>query len=383
MEHTPYIPSLTDAPTRIVIVDDDPAVLKSLERILKRDYRIQAFSDPIQAESYILNSEVDLVMSDEMMPNLRGSELIRRIHRHKPDICKIILSGQAEKQDIARAINHGGIFAFLFKPIDSEQLLQTLNNGIENQRMKRQIIHQNQKLQQMNQQLQLANSTKDRFFSIIAHDLRSPFNGLLGLVQFMRESIQELSKEDISQALMELQQHSETVYELLQNLLEWSKMQSDQISYRPAPVELNELIKNIVRLNTVTAEQKGLTFEHRCPESARISTDSNLLNTILRNLVSNAVKFTPFGGSIRLEVTLEPERVIMVVSDTGIGIPEENLSRLFRIDHKFSTPGTAGERGTGLGLILCHELAGILGGELRIESPSGQGTRVSLIVPSS
>ncbi len=132
----------------LVIVDDDLAVLNGLKRLLRRDYKIHAFSNPFEVEPFLEENEVDLILSDEMMPGLRGSEMLSRIHIKHPDLCKIILSGQAEKDDIARAINKGGIFAFLFKPIDKDQLIQTITNGLENMQMRRHIITQNLELKQ-------------------------------------------------------------------------------------------------------------------------------------------------------------------------------------------------------------------------------------------
>ena len=226
-----------------------------------------------------------------------------------------------------------------------------------------------------------ANASKDKFFSIIAHDLRSPFNGLLGYIDLMDRQSGDLSVNKLKDYLAKLKLSANALYALLENLLAWARLQRGLVEYRPEVIALAPLVNEIVGLFAANAGQKAITLTQAIPAAVMVSADSAMLNTILRNLLSNALKFTPAGGRITLAARLAAPDVEIAVTDTGCGMTPEVLAQLFRIDSHHTTKGTAGETGTGLGLLLCHDLVRKHGGRLWGESAVGVGTTFRFTLP--
>lgn len=241
--------------------------------------------------------------------------------------------------------------------------------------------HAEEELLELNQQLQAANASKDKFFSIIAHDLRSPFTALIGLTEAIVEDIDAYSKDRIKSILHRLHESSKQVYTLLTNLLTWSRLQRGLIEHHVEQVPLNGIVSYIINLFSAAARQKQITLKNQVPAGLSVYADQNMVNTIIRNLISNALKFTGPNGTITVSARQGEKTVEVAVSDTGIGMNQEEMEKIFRIDAKYSKPGTAGEEGTGLGLILCQELVQKNGGSIRVDSEPGQGTTFTIHLP--
>lgn len=237
-------------------------------------------------------------------------------------------------------------------------------------------------LKSLNQQLKEANASKDRFFSIIAHDLRSPFTGLLGFTQTITENIESYTTDEIQEAIHTLRTSTETVYALLENLLSWARLQQGLMPYKPQKIFLKEIVEDNLYLFDSNAKQKQITLRNAAQEEATAYADHKMIDTVIRNLLSNALKFTPSGGTVTVSAKHIGEYVEVVVSDTGIGMSEEELAQLFRIDVKFTNVGTAGETGTGLGLHLCEDLLEKNGGRLWVNSEVGKGTTFQFTLPA-
>ena len=245
--------------------------------------------------------------------------------------------------------------------------------------------------QEKAQALAKLNADKDKFFSIISHDLRSPFNSLLNNAEFMVEMVAELDRKDIREIAGSISHGVKTAYNLLENLLSWSQMQRQGgMKVQPRPIELHPLAQETVEILRQTATQKNILLENTIPADLYVYADRHMINTVIRNLTNNALKFTPKGGAITLSARPErtqengegsPPFVIVSVSDTGVGIKPEDMAKLFRIDVHHSTAGTHKEEGTGLGLIICKEMVERNGGQISIKSVSGQGTTVEFTVP--
>lgn len=228
----------------------------------------------------------------------------------------------------------------------------------------RQIETQNKKLTKLN-------ATKDRFFSIIAHDLTSPFTSLLGFSEMLHEQYKKLSEEKRRKYITYLYTSTQNIYNLLESLLLWSRIQRDKIEINPEIIYMNILVDEIVVLYEPTAQKKNIKLAFEVTENKEITADKFVLHTILRNLVSNAIKFTNQGGTVLIKSTSPGE---ISVEDNGIGMPEDIVSKLFEVDKTTSTTGTAQEKGTGLGLILCKELIERHGGKISVESKKGIGS---------
>jgi signal transduction histidine kinase len=237
-----------------------------------------------------------------------------------------------------------------------------------------QVQERTLELQQKNAQLQELNASKDKFFSIIAHDLRSPFNALLGYTHLMSEQLYMYRRDELKQHVGKLRTAAEKLYALLENLLTWARIQRGGMEYAPEEFDLQELAEYATDLFTSKAEQKQIRLTNLIQDQTLVMADFNMINTVMRNLVSNALKFTPGGGQITLTARKNEHWVEIAVSDTGIGMNQEAIAKLFRLDVKYTTNGTDGEPGTGLGLLLCHDLVERHGGRMWVESESAQGT---------
>lgn len=262
----------------------------------------------------------------------------------------------------------------------SEALVETNKLLMEKQKI---IMEQTAQLEQSNEQLKSTNAAKDKFFSIIAHDLRNPFNVLIGLSDIMLRNYDTLPPDKIKRYAEIISLSAKSGYNLLENLLQWSRAQTGTIAFSPVKLQLIQPVEETIDLLAGDAERKNIEILHDIPAQMVVWADESMLLTILRNLVSNAIKFTKEGGKVKLSaITLENNMVQISVADTGIGIPPHVIPDLFRIDVTYSTKGTANESGTGLGLVLCKEFVEKHGGRIWVESKENEGTTFYFTIPS-
>ena len=236
-------------------------------------------------------------------------------------------------------------------------------------------------LSEANQQLAVLNSTKDRFFSIIAHDLRNPFHTVSGFAEILINDYKKLSPEKIERFLNLIYSSSISGNNLLENLLQWSRSQTGRISFTPAKLNLSAIADETISLLEGNARSKNITIQTLIDQNITVLADENMLKTICRNLVSNAIKFTSENGTVTIKAATSNLQVEVTIADTGVGIPQENLSQLFRIDATVTTKGTASEAGTGLGLILCKEFIEKHKGKIWVESDEGKGSQFKFTLP--
>ncbi len=231
------------------------------------------------------------------------------------------------------------------------------------------------KLLQYTHELDESNRAKDMMFSIIAHDLKSPFSALLGLSNILK---QEANKEDTNIDIIRkfsniIQESTAKQYDLLTNLLEWSRLQSNKIVIRTEQLNLNDIITYNVNIGLTMAVNKNITLEYTTPGDYPLVSDRAIINTILRNLTNNAIKYTPQNGHVTISLIQKDHMYLVSVQDSGVGITEENIEKLFKPGVVQSTPGTANEKGTGLGLILCKDFVNMIGGDIWVKSTYGHG----------
>ncbi len=392
----------------IICVDDEEIVLKSLKRELTNTlgdkYLIETANggeDALElfAELQDDGYEIPLVLSDHIMPGMKGAELLKRIHATSPKTLTIMLTGQADMNAVTQAVNQADLYRYIAKPWERTDLILTVREAIRRYIQERKLERHNAILQDMNNvlkqkvkartarleaqhiELKELNASKDKFFSIIAHDLRNPFTGLLGITDFIVQNVEKFSSQDVKENVSTLRDSAKTVYTLIENLLTWSRVQRGAMEYQPEEIFLDQLAEHTIRLFTPNAQQKQITLSNQVPEGTHAFADKNMIDTVIRNLVSNALKFTPSEGMITVSATQNESSVDMVVSDTGTGIPKKEIPQLFQLDVKYSHTGTAGEEGTGLGLILCKDLLEKNKGEIWVASELGQGTVFTFRVP--
>jgi len=225
------------------------------------------------------------------------------------------------------------------------------------------------------------NADKNRFISILGHDLKSPFNNLLGLSEVLTDEITSLKTEEIEDIAKDIQKSAKIANKLLDDILMWARTQQGKIPFKPQILNFKDIFKGTLEILTPSASAKNITINYSATDEINVFADIDMIKTVLRNLVSNAIKFTNNGGSINIDAKQNSENVIISVSDNGIGIPPENLTKLFDISEVITTTGTAKETGTGLGLLLCKEFVEKHGGKIWVESEVGKGSDFKFTLP--
>jgi PAS domain S-box-containing protein len=228
-----------------------------------------------------------------------------------------------------------------------------------------------------------SNKTKDKFFSIIAHDLKNPFNSLLGFSELLLRNHKKYAEEKREQSIKLIHSSSRKIFNLLENLLTWSRAQSDSIKFSPQEVKVKTFIDEIVLLTKPSAENKNIGLLYEAKEDLSVYADKDMINTILRNLITNAIKFTRKNGTIFVSAikTKKKDFIEISVTDTGVGISKERIKDLFRLDKNIKSSGTEDESGTGLGLILCKEFTKKNKGEIWVESKVNKGSKFTFTLP--
>jgi PAS domain S-box-containing protein len=234
-------------------------------------------------------------------------------------------------------------------------------------------------LKKSEKQLKELNATKDKLFSIIAHDLRSPFSNIIGLTELILDK--SIDFEESEKHIEILNSSAKNTLILLDNLLNWAKSQTGKLTFKPEKILLSKVILEIIAINKIHAQAKKITINYFSSDEIKVYADENMLRTVLRNLISNAIKFTNTGGTISVFTILKHDHVEITVSDNGIGMNEIKRNALFKITSNTTMNGTANESGSGLGLVLCKEFVKKNGGEIWSESEEGKGSNFKFTVP--
>ncbi len=385
----------------IICVDDEDIILEALKDQLgpffENQFLIETSTtgeealeiyDELIEDGY----EVPVVISDYLMPNMRGDEFLIKIHDKNPNILKILLTGHANLDGIANAINNANLYRYIPKPWDRDDLILTVREAIRSFLQELEIRQKNIELQEINDNLEKlvaertadlekANATKDKFFSIIAHDLKNSFNGLLGYSNILLTDFDTFADDEKIKIISAIKQVSENTYKLLQNLLDWARVQTGLISYNPEELMLTILLQDEIGVQKRLAEQKNISMSLQTDDTIKVIADQNMVSTVIRNLVSNAVKYTKSGGKIRIKLVKDDQMALISVKDTGIGMSQENVDKLFKVNETYKTYGTNLEEGTGLGLILCKEFIEKNHGTIEVESRVDEGTEIILRLP--
>ncbi len=232
------------------------------------------------------------------------------------------------------------------------------------------------------ERLKELNEEKNRFFSMLAHDLRSPVKNLIGLCEYLEECFEKMEAEVMRDTLQDMKQISGKVDKLMADILSWIRFDRGEMLYKPTTLNLRNTVYGVRDLLGYLAVQKQITLSINCPENIEVMADSTMLHSIIQNLLTNALKFTHPGGSASINCEFDGSKVSIEFSDTGVGIPASSIESAFSIGSSFTTDGTSGEQGSGLGLALCKEFAEKMGGSISIESELGHGTQVKVVLPT-
>ncbi|MEI8049700.1 MAG: hybrid sensor histidine kinase/response regulator [Bacteroidota bacterium] len=405
---------LTDQTLKILIVDDNANNLFSLNELIRSNFNVTVIeaSSGYEALRIINEQPVDLCLMDVQMPEMDGFETARLI-KTRPKTAHIpvifITAFDPNRSLMEKGIDAGGL-DYLSKPIDDVQIVHMLNMYFRFMNRERNInseleekvrartgdlVHANFKLQteieerkkteaalkQTEQKLRDAITAKDKFFSIIAHDLRNPFNAVIGFSAILKENLHDLSSEKVMLYAGYLHDAARSAFLLLTNLLDWARSQTDQIKYDPEQMAISEIIEATFSVLSGEATKKSILLVNRVAGEVSVFADRNMISAVIRNLLSNAIKFTHKGGKVTVNASTSGRMNIFTIEDTGVGIRKQDIEKLFRIDSKVSNPGTEKEDGSGLGLILCHEFIEKNGGKIRVESELGKGSRFIFTLP--
>ncbi len=260
------------------------------------------------------------------------------------------------------------------------ELSIAFNKMIEALREKKQL---EETLALQNIELKHLNATKDKFFSIIGHDLKSPFNAIVGYSNLLVEQVRENDRDGIEEYAEIILKSSQRAMDLLTNLMDWARSQTGRIAFKPENLDICALIGDVVALLSDTARQKGIVLSRKLDPDIFVYADRAMMATVLRNLMSNAIKFTYPGGVIVVSAESNQDNLTVSVADSGIGLSKKRIDQLFRIEESYSTTGTNKETGTGLGLILCKEFVEKHGGRIWAESIEGKGSTFHFTLTST
>jgi signal transduction histidine kinase len=244
------------------------------------------------------------------------------------------------------------------------------------------IQSQAELLTEKNKDLEKLNAAKDKFFSIIAHDLKNPFSVLLSVTESLSEAFGNLSDEDKNMSITRINKSVTLLYNLLENLLQWSMSQTGRLKFSPVKNNLYLLFLHNISLLKMNAEKRNISIVNNLKEDIPVFVDTDMINTVIRNLVSNAIKFNVDGGTIEINAKQKNNSIEIEISDTGIGLTDEDINKLFRIDVKNTSIGSGNkEKGTGIGLIICKEFVEKNNGKISVSSKKGEGSKFSFSVP--
>lgn len=368
---------MNDSDTKqvILIVDDQTTNLKILSSVLSRKYSLSLANSGPNALKYLEDNKPDLILLDVMMPEMDGYEVCSIIKQNEQikDIPIIFLTAKTDIEDVVKGFDCGAV-DYITKPFNITELLVRVRNHIYLQQARKMLKLANDELKKLNHE-------KDRFFSVIAHDLRGPLAGFSQLSEMLVGEIRKNNLSMIERYALAMQQSSSVTLELLQNLMEWARSQTDELTISPSHQLLKGIVDNSIDLLLNEAKNKSIAINNNINGQISIYADKEMMGVVIRNLLSNAIKFSHQGNQVTVEANQDNKEIILSVSDNGIGMDETLISNLFRLDKNTRRKGTAKEPSSGLGLILCKEFIERQGGRIWVESVEGKGTSVYISIP--
>ena len=385
------ISAVTQDKPCILLVDDEPKNIQLLGNLLREyGYTIEFATSGMDALRWLSMRLFDLILLDIMMPEMDGYDVCKRLKSNPitRGIPVIFLTAKTDAEGIARGFSLGAV-DYVTKPFQKEELLARVKTHLTLQEQQRALDRyadlleeKNLELRQKNLRLEESNANKDKFFSLIAHDLRSPMTGFLSLAELF-ENTDNMQPEQFKEFIRQFRASAENLFQLLENLLTWARIQRGLIGHAPQWANLGDIIHQNVALMAQNARQKKIVLVNSVAQEVFVYADTHMLEAIIRNLLSNALKFTKPGGNVDITTADAGDFVTVSISDNGIGMTEEKCAKLFRVGAKIQSKGTADEKGTGLGLILCKEFVEKNGGSIGVESRPERGTTVWFTLPKT
>jgi len=358
------------APKRILVVEDEDDILELLTFSLTRHaHAVTGATSGEEAMGILGRETFDLILLDIMLPGKNGFEILHFLKNETPapDTPVIFLSALSNTSSVTKGLADGAV-DYVTKPFNVSELLARVRLHLE--------------LKTVREELRLAVATKEKFFRIIAHDLRGPTAATHGYAKLLARDYDSYAPGKRQECLTNMVAASGKVVELLEDLLSWTQVHTGDLAPCPEKFPIYAEVTKAVGLLAPQAEAKSIRLSLPGIDPAcAVYADRGMVRAMLRNLMDNAIKFTPAGGSVQVTARTDAGMASIAVADTGVGISPADMDKLFRIDCHHSTPGTAQESGTGLGLILCREFADKNNGRLSVCSTPGQGSKFTFTLP--
>jgi len=365
----------------VLLVEDNDDDAYLIGEALGAQFHLTRINHGQQAYQHLTTTPTppDVILLDYRLPEMNGIEIIQAVQAQGKTLAYIMLTVDLQVETAVEAMKAGAL-DFLPKATGYDGLPEMIRKVDRLQRDRVEKERMAAALRERERQLQELNASKDKFFAILAHDLKNPLIGFLSFAKLL-EQVEDLEQAEFTKLTNAFRTSAENLFALLENLLTWAQLQQGMIEAIPSEVPIGAFAERNITLLAPNAAQKQITLTNLIQAEIPVAVDVMMIDTVVRNLLANAIKFTEAGGTVTISATHDEQTVTVMVADTGIGIPPEKLANLFRIDAKCQRTGTAGEKGTGLGLILCKEFVERNGGRIGVESEVGKGTTFTFTLP--
>ena len=353
----------------ILIIDDNPMNLMLASHVLEgKGYSTRTAEDGKTGLSEIEKEIPSLILLDVNMPEIDGFEVCRLINKNEKwkEIPIIFLTANSQTEDLVEGFEAGGV-DYITKPFKSEELLVRVKNHLELAESRITIIEMNK--------------SRDKLYSIIAHDIRSPLSGILQTIDAIDQGYFDPCSEDFKEIIHHLRIRTKDTSTLLTSLLQWTRLQDENASLHFKETNLALVINSCIQLLEANAVEKKIIISNYIQEDLEAWCDEVSIHTIFRNIISNAIKFTSQNGSIDITASKTNSEVKICINDNGVGMSNETIQLIFEENKHYSSSGTANEQGTGLGLMLVKDFIKKNNGKIDIVSKIGEGTSFSVILP--
>jgi signal transduction histidine kinase len=382
----------------ILCIDDEKMILNSLREQLidhfGNEYHIETAESGEEAlelfdELLEEDTEVPVVITDCIMPEMKGNELLIQIHRIAPKVLKIMLTGQAHKEEVINAVNHANLYHYIAKPWETEDLILTVSAAIKSYFKVQQIESQNLALKEMNVALSAKNKAliqlneeKNEFLGIAAHDLKNPLSAIIGFTKYIQHAFDELPKEKITQFVGIIHDSARAMSQLVTNLLDVNAIESGKMNISLEVLDILPILQHLITQYAQIAKEKDIHLTCQCLEKEYLAfVDNNTISQVLDNLISNAVKYSPHGKNILVCLTKDEQQVRCEIQDEGPGLSEADQKKLFGKFVRLSATPTGKENSNGLGLFIVKKLVEAMNGKVWCESELGQGATFIVTFP--
>lgn len=384
----------------LLIIDDEPDVIKSLTRLFRRDYNVFSTTDAEEGFKIMDNKSIQVIISDQRMPGITGVEFFSRIRVKYPDAVKLILTGYSDIEAVKDAINKGQVFRYITKPWDPYELENVIKEAFDksdlitknrelmislkeaNENLESKVKERTKELEEVNVKLSELNLEKNKYIGMVTHDLRSPIGTAQSFSSLLIDDYYEIPEEIHLKYLRIINDRCNFSLDLIDNFLNVSKIESGVFDLKLSEQDYVSFIKNNIVQEKIMAEKKSQEIIINCSvDEAFMTFDVNKIQQVISNLVSNSIKYSMPGTKIFIDIELKDNEIITKVTDQGQGIPENELSEIFKPFKTTSVKSTANEKSTGLGLAIVKKIIEAHNGKIEVYSKVGEGTSFKYFLP--